>query len=64
MCNERGINMKAHRTICLVLSALLASVAANAGETTIVSNVLGPEGPLFVDGNLYYVGWISNTLSK
>ena len=56
--------MKAHRTICLVLSALLASVAANAGETTIVSNVLGPEGPLFVDGNLYYVGWISNTLSK
>ena len=29
-----------------------------------MSNVLGPEGPLYVDGNLYYVGWISNTLSK
>ena len=29
-----------------------------------VDNVLGPEGPLYVDGNLYYVGWISNTLSK
>jgi len=26
--------------------------------------VLGAEGPLFVDGNLYYVGWISNALSK
>jgi gluconolactonase len=35
-----------------------------AEETTIVSNVLGPEGPLYVDGNLYFVGWISNTLSK
>ncbi|MGH8121507.1 MAG: hypothetical protein ACREPT_01915, partial [Rudaea sp.] len=23
-----------------------------------------PEGPLYVDGNLYYVGWISNSLSK
>ena len=43
---------------------MLFRSAAPAGETTIVSNVLGPEGPLFVDGNLYYVGWISNTLSK
>jgi len=33
-------------------------------ETTIVNNVLGPEGPLYIDGNLYYVGWISNTLAK
>ena len=60
----KGINMKTHSMICLALGALLASVAANAGETAVVSNVLGPEGPLFVDGNLYYVGWISNTLSK
>lgn len=43
---------------------MLASAAAGADELPIVSNVLGPEGPLFVDGNLYYVGWISNTLSK
>jgi gluconolactonase len=35
-----------------------------ADEITIVSNVLGPEGPLYIDGNLYYVGWVSNTLSK
>jgi hypothetical protein len=33
-----------------------AHVATRVAEVTIVSNVLGPEGPLFVDGNLYYVG--------
>ena len=37
---------------------------ARADEIKIVGDVLGPEGPLFVDGNLYYVGWVSNTLSK
>jgi gluconolactonase len=26
--------------------------------------VRGPEGPLYVDGNLYYVGWASGTLSR
>jgi gluconolactonase len=56
--------MKVQSMMCLALAALLASATANAGETTVVSNVLGPEGPLLVDGNLYYVGWISNTLSK
>ncbi len=56
--------MKALRIICLALGALLASSAAGAGETTIVRDVQGPEGPLFIDGNLYYVGWISNALSK
>jgi gluconolactonase len=35
-----------------------------ADETVIVSNILGPEGPLYIDGNLYYVGWVSNTLCK
>ena len=33
-------------------------------KVTIVSGVLGPEGPLFVDGNLYFVAWTSGTLSK
>jgi gluconolactonase len=42
----------------------LTATAAGAGEITVVSNVLGPEGPLYVDGNLYYVSWISDTLSK
>lgn len=41
------------------------SVAAiYAEEVQIVNDVLGPEGPLYIDGNLYYVGWVSNTLSK
>jgi sugar lactone lactonase YvrE len=43
---------------------MLAAAAARGGEVSIVGNILGPEGPLYVDGNLYYVGWISSTLSK
>ncbi|PYL55547.1 MAG: hypothetical protein DMF29_01880, partial [Verrucomicrobia bacterium] len=50
-------------TIGCVFAVMLIAQAW-AGETTIVRDVLGPEGPLFIDGNLYYVGWISNTLSK
>jgi len=29
-----------------------------------VKDVLGPEGPLYIDGDLYYVAWISDTLSR
>jgi gluconolactonase len=43
---------------------MLAIVPAAAAERTIVSNLRGPEGPLVVDGNLYYVGWVSGTLSR
>jgi len=46
------------------IGAILVASVACADEITVVSNVLGPEGPLFVDGDLYYVGWVSNTLSK
>src|SRR6186713_577791 len=56
--------MKARSNIWMALGVLLASAPAHAVETTIVADVLGPEGPLYVDGNLYYVGWISNSLSK
>lgn len=56
--------MKASKISCIAIGAMLAAMAARADETTIVSNVLGAEGPLYVDGNLYYVGWVSNTLSK
>ncbi len=52
------------RIISLAISIILAVAAANADEITVVNNVLGPEGPLFVNGNLYYVSWISGTLSK
>ena len=56
--------MRATKIICFAVAATLVATAARAGETVIVSNLLGPEGPLYVDGNLYYVGWVSNTLSK
>jgi gluconolactonase len=56
--------MTTNKIIICIVGALLAVAAASADETTIVSDVLGPEGPLYIDGNLYYVGWVSNTLSK
>lgn len=46
------------------IGVILAASAACADEIQIVHDVLGPEGPLYIDGNLYYVGWVSNTLSK
>src|SRR5437762_3524715 len=55
--------MKLHGLICIALGLMLAA-AARAEEITVVHDVLGPEGPLFVDGNLYYVAWTSGTLSK
>jgi gluconolactonase len=56
--------MKATGVLCAAAWIILSGAAACADEVTIASNVLGPEGPLYVDGNLYYVGWVSNTLSK
>jgi len=54
--------MRASKIICFAI--MLSAAATQADEIQIVSNVLGPEGPLYIDGNLYYVGWVSNTLSK
>src|SRR5438128_5541274 len=56
--------MRASEVICVTVGAMLSVTATQADEIQIVSNVLGPEGPLYIDGNLYYVGWVSNTLSK
>ncbi|PYK39790.1 MAG: hypothetical protein DME49_02755 [Verrucomicrobia bacterium] len=64
LANRKGIKMRVSKTICFAVGAILAATAMGADETLIVSNLLGPEGPLYVDGNLYYVGWVSNTLSK
>jgi gluconolactonase len=55
--------MRANKIISCI-GVMLAAAVASADETTIVSDVLGPEGPLYIDGNLYYVGWVSNTLSN
>jgi gluconolactonase len=56
--------MRASKIICSAVVAMWAATVMYADETVIVSNILGPEGPLYIDGNLYYVGWVSNTLSK
>src|SRR6266513_5085998 len=56
--------MKATKFICGIMIALFTATTAYSDEITVVSNLLGPEGPLYIDGNLYYVGWVSNTLSK
>src|SRR5438045_8642118 len=60
----KQIDMKTTKIVCLAMAAMLAVTAAGPDEVTIVSDVLGPEGPLYIDGNLYYVGWVWNTLSK
>src|SRR5216117_2295163 len=64
LANRKGIKMRANKIICFTVGGMLAATTACADETVIVSNLLGPEGPLFVEGNLYYVGWVSHTLSK
>ena len=63
LASER-IKMKISKIFCFAVGAMLVATAASADEISIVDNILGPEGPLFVDGNLYYVGWVSHTLSK
>ena len=56
--------MRTSRIITLAATFVMAVLTASANEITIVSNISGPEGPLYVEGNLYYVGWVSSTLSK
>jgi sugar lactone lactonase YvrE len=56
--------MRFRRLVCIAAGLMLATVSAHAQEVTVVSDVLGPEGPLFVDGNLYYVAWTTGALSK
>jgi gluconolactonase len=48
----------------IVFGLTLAVASARAQEVTVVRDVLGPEGPLFVDGNLYFVAWTTGSLSK
>src|SRR5216117_3790872 len=52
------------KILLFIIAALMAAEMTRAEETVIVKNVLGAEGPLYFDGNLYFVGWVSNTLSK
>ena len=57
--------MAQFRRIGLILATLLAAATgASAREITVVRGVHGPEGPLVVDGTLYYVGWNDDALSR
>src|SRR5437763_12932228 len=56
--------MTASKIIGFAIGAMVAATAACTDGISIVSNILGPEGPLYIDGNRYYVGGVSNTLSK
>lgn len=58
------MSVKNFRFCCLIALASGTVGIAVAGEETIVTGVLGPEGPLYLDHDLYFVGWVSNTLSK
>jgi gluconolactonase len=61
---QKGIDVNLRSTLSLAIGAMLLATAVCADEVIIAKDVLGPEGPLFVDGNLYYVGFASDTLSK
>ena len=61
---RKGANVRKIKIGCIVALTWWSATAATAAEVTLVTGVLGPEGPLYVDGNLYFVGWISNTLSR
>ncbi len=52
------------KVLLFIIAAFIATETTRGQETVVVKNVLGPEGPLYFDGNLYFVGWVSNTLSK
>jgi len=56
--------MRIPRMVFIAVTLMCAATSVHAQEVTVVRNVLGPEGPLFVDGNLYYVAWGSGTLSR
>jgi gluconolactonase len=56
--------MKLARWLCIAVGLTLSASLSQAQEVTVVSDVLGPEGPLYLDGNLYYVAWTTGALSK
>src|SRR5207249_10558318 len=57
-------HMRIARCLGIIFGLTLAVAAARAQEVTVVRDVLGPEGPLFVDGHLYFVAWTTGSLSK
>lgn len=56
--------MRVRGFVSIVVGLILTVGTARAQEATIIRDVLGPEGPLFVNGYLYYVEWTTGTLSR
>ena len=56
--------MRTGSLLSIAVGLILAAPLARAAEVTVVKDVLGPEGPLFVDGSLYFVEWTTGTLSR
>lgn len=52
------------RLFGLAWAAALMASAVCAAEVTVVSGIHGPEGPLVVNGSLYFVGWNDDRLSR
>jgi gluconolactonase len=48
----------------IALASLLVATVGSAAEVTVARGIHGPEGPLVVDGDLYFVGWNDDRLSK
>jgi hypothetical protein len=62
--NRKGIKIRVSKIICFAVGVMLAArqrVPTKSPSSAISSD---PRGRCNVDGNLYYVGWVSNTLSK
>jgi gluconolactonase len=50
--------------VAIALAGALVAGAASAEEVIVASGIAGPEGPLVVNGDLYFVGWNDNRLSR
>ena len=64
--SESGSHVKIWMTRLGLATAVSVALLATPvyAEETVVRDLRGPEGPLFIDGTLYFVGWVSDTLSK
>lgn len=56
--------MRTVRVLGILCALTLAVAAAHAEEVTVVRDVLGPEGPLVIGDDLYFVAWTTGSLSR
>ena len=56
--------MKRSAIAAIAMACAALTAAAPVPEVTLVRDVQGPEGPLFIGGNLYFVAYVGSTLSK